>query len=279
MSGDASVHVAEAEFMNAEKVLITGASAGIGEQTALAFAEDGSDLLLVARREDRLLNLAEVCRSKASARVEVFPTDLSRNGAGRTVVKKCRELLGGLDVLICNAGYGFFGPVIEVDPDAMRRMWQVNFGSAYESIHEALPFFQEQGSGHIVLVSSIIGKKGMPYSASYCATKFAQAGLGEALWGELRDFGVGVTVVCPGYTDTEFHGVAEDGEGALKSSRPIKGQAAEVVGRAILRAVRGNKREIHLTLPGKLILGINRISNGLATRIMTMAARMDRKRR
>ena len=265
--------------MSAERVLITGASAGIGEQAALAFAGEGSELFLVARREDRLQQVAEACRQQGSSRVETFPADLSSSGTGSVVVRECQETLGGLDVLICNAGYGFFGPVMEVDPEAMRRMWQVNFGSAYESIHEVLPTFQELGRGHIVLVSSIIGKKGMPYSASYCATKFAQAGFGEALWGELRGDGIGVTVVCPGYTATEFHEVAEKGSGALKSSRTIKGQGADVVGRAILRAVRGNWREIHLTLPGKLILGINRISNGLATRIMAAAARMDRKRR
>jgi short-subunit dehydrogenase len=197
-------------------------------------------------------------------------------GAGRGIVDLSFKELDGLDVLICNAGYGFFGPVEKVDPDKMARMWQVNFQSAYESIQAALPVFRRQKRGHIVLVSSIIGKKGMPYSASYCATKFAQAGLGEALWGELKGEGIGVTVVCPGYTATEFHSVAEEGNGSLKSGRGIRGQSAEIVAQGILKAVRKKKREIHFTLSGKALLLVNRISSGLATRILAAVAEMDR---
>ena len=179
-------------------------------------------------------------------------------------------------MIVCNAGYGFFGPVTGLEPRGMARMWQVNFQSAYESVYTALPHFREQKRGHIVLVSSIIGKKGMPYSASYCATKFAQVGFGEALWGELREEGIGVTVVCPGHTATEFHSVAEEDVRSLKSKRKIKGQSADIVATAIWKAVRKNKREIHFTLPGKAILLIDRISNGAATRIMAAVARMDR---
>jgi short-subunit dehydrogenase len=85
-------------------------------------------------------------------------------------------------------------------------------------------------------------------------------------------------VVCPGHTATEFHSVAEEGEGSLKSSHSIRGQSAEVVGNIILKAVRKKKREVHLTLPGKVILLVDRISNGLSTRIMATAAKMDRGR-
>jgi len=116
----------------------------------------------------------------------------------------------------------------------------------------------------------------MPYSASYCATKFAQVGFGEALWGELKDEGIGVTVICPGHTATEFHSVAESGAGSLKSHGSLQKQSADVVGNTILKAVQNNRREIHFTVPGKLILLIDRISNGLSTRIMTTVAKMNR---
>lgn len=263
--------------MKHAKVLITGASAGIGRSTALAFARENSELFLVARRADRLNAVAKLCLEVGAARAHATVSDLSVAGTGVMIVKQCLQDLGGLEVLICNAGYGFFGPVSMFGPEKMARMWQVNFQSAYESIQTAIPHFREENRGHIVLVSSIIGKKGMPYSASYCATKFAQVGLGEALWGELREEGIGVTVICPGYTATEFHSVAEEGEGTFRSSRSIKGQSADAVGNTILKAVRKNKREVHFTLPGKLILLIDRISNGLSTRIMAAAAKMDRK--
>jgi 3-oxoacyl-[acyl-carrier protein] reductase len=259
--------------MNHERVLITGASSGIGKSTALVFADAGSELFLVARRTERLESVAEQCRSAGSPRVLLATADLSVPGTGETIVSQCLQQLGGLDVLVCNAGYGFLGPVASFEPEKMARMWQVNFQSAYESIYSALPFFREKQRGHIVLVSSIIGKKGMPYSAAYCATKFAQVGFGEALWGELRAEGIGVTVVCPGYTATEFHSVAEEEEGSLKSSRAIKGQSADAVGESIFKAVRKNKREIHFTLPGKTLLIIDRISSGLACRIAAIAAR------
>jgi len=265
--------------MNFERVLITGASSGIGKSTALSFARAKCELFLVARRREQLDAVAQACRDAGAARAIPSVGDLSVPGAGSKIVDDCLQQMGSLDVLICNAGYGFFGPVDSLGPEKMARMWQVNFQSAYESIQSALPEFRRNRKGHIVLVSSIIGKKGMPYSASYSATKFAQVGLGEALWGELRGEGIGVTVVCPGHTATEFHAVAEEGDGSLKSSRSIKGQSAEVVADAILNAVRKNKRELHFTLPGKALLLIDRISNGLATRIMSMVARMDRGNR
>jgi 3-oxoacyl-[acyl-carrier protein] reductase len=262
--------------MNVEKVLITGASSGIGQAAALAFAGAKSELFLVARREDRLKAVAEQCRKAGSPKSLSASIDLSVPGAGEKIVSQCLEQLEGLDVLICNAGYGFFGPVTSLEPERMARMWQVNFQSAYESIYTALPHFRGQKQGHIVLVSSIIGKKGMPYSAAYCATKFAQVGFGEALWGELKGEGIGVTVICPGYTATEFHSVAEEDDKSLSSSRTRKGQSADVVGAAILKAVRKKKREIHFSLPGKALLLIDRISTGLSTRIIAAAARMDR---
>jgi len=265
--------------MKFEKVLITGASSGIGKSTALSFARAKCELFLVARRQEHLSSVAQSCKDAGAVSAIPAVSDLSVPGAGARIVDDCLQQLGSLDVLVCNAGYGFFGPVESLGPEKMARMWQVNFQSAYESIQSALPEFRKNRGGHIVLVSSIIGKKGMPYSASYCATKFAQVGLGEALWGELRGEGIGVTVVCPGYTATEFHAVAEEGDGSLRSSRSIKGQSADVVADAILNAVRKNKRELHFTLPGKALLLIDRVSNGLSTRIMAMVARMDRGNR
>lgn len=269
-----------------EIVLITGASSGIGRETAYRFAEAGSHLFLVARRRTRLEDVAQDCRHKGEGPVIPFVADLSQPGNGELIVQECIAQLGALDVLVCNAGYGVVGPVWKVTPRQAARIWQVNFQSAFESIHAALPHFLKKKNGHIVLVSSIIGKKGMPYSAIYSATKFAQAGFGEALWGELRDKGVGVSVICPGYTRTEFQQAAEKAaEGAdpatsqddetSRTKRPVQGQSPEVVGQAIFKAVRGGKREVHLTAGGKILLLVDRISPALATRVLASLARRE----
>lgn len=261
---------------NTEKVLITGASAGIGRATALLYAEKGAALYLVARRRDRLQEVSDECRERGAAEVRLGVFDLSEVGSGERLVADAVSQLGRVDVLILNAGYGCFKPVYEYPSEKMARMWQVNFQSPYESIQEALPGLLARRSGHIVLVSSVLGKKGIPYSAPYCATKFALVGLGQSIRGELRDFGIGVSVICPGYTSTEFHEVAalESGKGSV--GRPMRAQGPESVAAAILEAVRRNSAEVHLTWQAKAILVVDRISNRLANRIMVAAGQAYR---
>ena len=234
-------------------------------------------MFLVARREDRLARVADLCQHKGSPKALYRPHDLSIPGQGRVIVQECLQELGGLEVLVWNAGYGIIGPVQEIPPQDMARLWQVNFQSGYESIHEALPHLLAQKRGHIVVVSSIIGKKGFAYSATYCATKFAQVGLGEALWSELRNSGVGVSVICPGYTATEFQQAAQHTDTVRHLRRRRGGQDPNIAARAILDAVRRNRREVHLTIPGRLLLAIERLSPGLALRIAAYVATRGRQ--
>jgi len=261
-----------------QTVLITGASAGIGEAVAYAFAERGSRLFLVARRSDRLKQVVETCEKRGASAVAFSVHDLARPGEGGEVVRGCLREMNDLGILICNAGYGIQAPVTETTPEMMSRLWQVNYQSAYESIHEALPYFLQKRRGHIILTSSILGKKGTPFSAAYAATKFAQVGLGESLWGELRGSGVDVTVICPGYTATEFHDVLEHGETRIKIKRPFKGQSPELVAAAMVNAVVRKRREVYLTLSGKALLLLDRISPSISTRIMAYVGRKYRER-
>ncbi len=261
-----------------KRILITGASSGIGEAAAHAFSHLGCELFLVARRSDRLDEVAAECERRGAARALCKEADLSVPGAGATIVSDCLGALGGLEVAICNAGYGIIGPVVEVPPEDMSRIWQVNFQSAYETIHAALPHLIGQKRGHIVMVSSVLGKKAMPFSAAYSVTKFAQVALGEALWGELRGSGVGVSVVCPGFTATEFHQAAHRTGSMSKLTRPFQGQSSEHVAKVIVKAVLGDKREVHLTLLGLMICGIERLSPGLSTRIMAWVGAKQKDR-
>ena len=257
-----------------KNVIITGASSGIGKATAFVFAGQGSGLYLAARRNNLLEEMKSELLALGAPVCLSAGYDLSIPGIGTRLVQDALERLGVIDILICNAGYGVYGPVEKVSPAEMARMWQVNYQSAYESILAILPHFKERRQGHIVLVSSINGKKGMAGSAAYSATKFAQVGLGEALWAELKDFGIQVSVICPGYTETEFQSLAAR-DSQPRGKRAQRGQSALKVAQAIESAVRKNKREVHLTSPGKLILLLERISNSLAMRVMATAARKD----
>ena len=260
-----------------KKAIVTGASSGIGAATALALARQGVTLFLVARRQEQLTAVRRQCLEEGASGAVAAVHDLSRTGEGGTVVENCLRELGDLDFLICNAGYGIFGPTRSTTPKQMARIWQVNFQSAYESIHRALPHFSARGAGHIVLTSSIVGKKAMAYGAAYSATKFAQVGLGEALWGELRGAGIGVTVVCPGFTATEFHSAAERLANSPEINRSVSGQSPRAVAEAIVSAIGRNRREIHLTSIGKLLLALDRISPALAARVMSWVGNRELK--
>ncbi len=259
------------------RVVITGASAGIGEATAYAFAAQGCELFLVARREDRLRQVAAECRRLGSPRALVSVHDLSVAGEGGRLVGKAIQELDGLDVLICNAGYGVYGPLQEVGPDEMAALWQVNFQSGYESIQAALPHFLDKGKGHLVLVSSVLGKTALPLASPYCATKFAQVGLGESLWGELQGSGVEVSVICPGYTRTEFQAASVVTPGASMFRR-VGGDAPERVARAIQWAVESKRRLMLLTVPGKTFALLNRLFPHFTARLVSWFIQRARKR-
>ena len=264
---------------SSKTAIVTGASSGIGEATALALAKRGLQLFLVARRRERLARVREECLRRGASRTIASAHDLSRPGEGQEVVKQCLHELEDLDFLICNAGYGIFGPTEVTSPAQMARIWQVNYQSAFESIHQALPFFSRKQGGHIVLTSSVVGKKGMAFSSAYCATKFAQVGLGEALWGELRGTGISVSVVCPGFTATEFHESADRKMGTPGINRTLAGQSPQVVAQAIVHAIANRRREIHLTRAGKALLALDRISPALSTRLMAWVGTRELKAR
>ena len=230
-------------------VLITGASSGIGRQTALAFARAGARLFLVARRRDVLETVGAQARQAGASAVEPFPCDLAVPGTGTRIVEECEKRLGAADVLVANAGYGNSGSVETFSPEQMNRIWQVNYQSGYESIHAAIPGMKKRGRGHIFLVSSVVGRRAIPYAGPYCVTKFAQAALAEALHFELAPAGIGVTAICPGRTRTEFFDVIEKTDKDLPTTGGFQDPA--VVARGIVRAVGGKRREIRFTLSGK----------------------------
>lgn len=181
--------------------VVTGASSGIGRSFATQLAERGLDLVLVARRHDRLLALADELRSTYRVTVAVQPADLASPSGAEQVLTATRTLDVGL--LVSNAGFGLKGPFEAGDAAALSAMLMVNCQAPTQLAHGLIPHLKLRERGGIIFTSSVEGLIGCPFSAGYSATKAYVNALGEALWGELTPAGIDVLTLCPGATDTE----------------------------------------------------------------------------
>ncbi|MBU0517362.1 SDR family NAD(P)-dependent oxidoreductase [bacterium] len=217
-------------FLN-KLVLITGASAGIGRQTALDFADEGAKLLLAARRSRELAETADEA-SLRNAQVFTFQCDLSDRTARDRLIEQVITSHGIPDILINNAGFGNYQLFTEESIADVYRMMEVNYLAAAHLIHAFLPEMLKRNSGSIVNVSSGAGKVAMPNMASYCATKFALCALTESIAYELHKTGVTIHCVNPGPTETEFFQA-----GIWKGTLPRRKAGAADVSLAIRDAI------------------------------------------
>jgi short-subunit dehydrogenase len=190
-------------------VVITGASSGIGEAAALAFARRRSRLVLAARRLDRLQAVAQRCREKGSPEVSVRRVDIGRRAEARAFVAAALRDHERIDVLVNNAGVGWVGRVQEMPEEKIDELVATNLKGVIATTQAALPAMIELRRGVIINVASVTGFRASPYSAVYSATKHAVVGFSHALRGELSGTGVKVCVVYPGVTATEFPGVED----------------------------------------------------------------------
>jgi NADP-dependent 3-hydroxy acid dehydrogenase YdfG len=186
-------------------VAITGASSGIGEATALACAQAGAKVALGARRADRIEELAARINADGGQAVAI-ETDVTDEAGARAFVEGAREQLGGLHGLVNNAGLMLLGPVEGADTDHWRRMIDVNCLGLLYCTHAALPIMREEGAGHIVNLSSVAGRIAALGSAVYNLTKWGVTGFSEGLRQEALHANVRVTVIEPGYVETELQG-------------------------------------------------------------------------
>ena len=256
--------------------VITGASSGIGWETALAYARRGWAVVPAARRAERVEELACLCR-QAGGEALAVPTDVTREDQVVALVGRAVGAFGRLDVLVNNAGFGQGGLVQEVSDRLMRDIFDVNFFGVFYGCKAAIPVMIAQRSGHIFNVSSVIGKRGTPMNGAYCATKFAVAGLTESMRVELAPLGIRVTLVCPGLTDTEFFEQVRETDGSTSRTRPpdptgrpsrarISFQRlrtlmpARAVARRIVSATGRNVPEMVLTLGGKVLVAASKLS-------------------
>ena len=184
---------------------ITGASSGIGEATALALAAEGAAVALAARREDRVADLASRIEG-GGGRALAVAADVTDEEQANSFVAQANEELGGLDVLVNNAGVMLLGPVAGAPTDQWRQMIEVNLLGLLYCTHAALPIMGAAGSGDIVNVSSVAGRTASFGSGVYNMTKWGVVGFSEALRQECGRAGVRVTAIEPGWVDTELQG-------------------------------------------------------------------------
>lgn len=181
--------------------LVTGASSGIGWSFAEQLAAMGFELVLVARRVERLQELAGQLQRQHGIATTILPVDLAERNAGKQIAQATAALDIGL--IVSNAGYGFKGEHATTDPDGLADMLMVNCNTTMQLAHDFIPRLRTRGNGGFIFTSSVEGLIGCPYSAGYSASKAFVKAFGEALWGELTPEGIKVLTLCPGATATE----------------------------------------------------------------------------
>lgn len=214
--------------------LVTGASSGIGRALAVALAAEGSDLVVVARRRERLEALADELRQQHGVKVEVLVADVTVPAQLAEVEERLRSGKPRVDLLVNNAGAGGQGPFAESDVDRWDNLVRLNVLAPVRLTHAALDGMLPRGGGGILNVSSIAGLQPLPNVATYAATKAYLSSFSHALHQEVRHRGVAVTALLPGFTRTEFHEAGGINRTVVPGPAWMK---AEVVAHAGLRAV------------------------------------------
>jgi len=248
------------------RAIVTGASSGIGRAIARELARQGAKLVVIARREDRLRELADEIAADGGL-VEVVVGDVTDNAIRQAAIDAARASFGGLDVLVNNAGIGAMGLFEDADPDRLRRIMEVNFFALVEMTRAALPLLKQGTKPIVVNVASILGHRGAPYSSEYCAGKFAVRGFSESIRTEFTPLGIDVLVVSPGTTETEFFDNVIQRTATPKWPEHAPISAAEVA-RQTIRAMRRGRHEIIPYRWARLLSWLNRLSPRLVDRLM-----------
>jgi short-subunit dehydrogenase len=239
--------------------LVTGASSGIGAQLARELARDGHDLILCARRLERMQALADEFKLMG-ATCTVIAADLGKSGAAASLVREIEARGLTVDVLINAAGLGAQGRFHRSDPQRVGEMLQVNVMALTELTRLLLPSMVRRRRGHVMLLASTAAFQPGPNMAVYCASKAYVLSFGEAIAYEVRNTGVGVTTLCPGATETEFAEVASVANSALFKGRMIPVMSAGEVARIGYRGLK-SRRFVVIT--------------GLLNRIMAISSRLS----
>jgi short-subunit dehydrogenase len=252
-------------------VLITGASSGIGEALALEYARRGYDLALLARREDRLA-AAAVRIQQTGRRVVAFRADVRDDRSVSEAVEHAAAALGSLDIVIANAGFGVSGRFAQLALDDYRRQFETNVFGVLRTLRACLPFLV-RSRGRLAIMGSVAGYVAAAGMSPYAMSKFALRGLADALREEVRPDGVSVTLISPGFVDSEIR--RTDREGVFREDAPDPVPAwlrvpTPVAARQIARAIDRRRAEAVITAHGKAMVVLARHAPAII-RLLTRA--------
>jgi short-subunit dehydrogenase len=245
--------------------LVTGASAGIGKALAEELAAGGANLILTARRKERLDKLAQELAGKYGIRTEVCVADLTNAQGPEQIFTFSRDHGIEVQLLVNNAGFGAYGEFVRTELDRLLQMVQVNCGAVVHLTRLFLPQMLERGSGDVLIVASTASFQAVPYISTYAATKAFDLSFAEGLAEEVRASGVRVCALCPGSTESEFHEVAQQGDMVASMRRQ---ETAEKVARTGLQALAAGKTYVISGLSNYLGAQSQRlVTRGVVTRI------------
>jgi uncharacterized protein len=251
-------------------VVITGASSGIGRAAALAFARDGARLMLAARRESELVRVCEEVRA-AGGEAGYQITDVANEKEVTDLIDKTITQYGRIDILVNNAGYGHFRRIADTSSEEMHRIMDVNYFGTFYASRAVLPIMQKQGSGHIINISSVAGKRVFRgEGGAYNVTKYAMQGFTEALRMELLGTSIHVSAICPVTTVTEFF---DQSERQIGKPAQLKGpvQTADQVAKAIINVALNPKPEVIMIGTLRLLFALNALAPGFVDRAVERA--------
>lgn len=253
-----------------KRVLLTGASSGIGWYLASELVRAGAYVVVTSRREDRLQKLRQSF-GNPRRRLIAVPGDISDPAHRQNLVDTAVSELGGIDLVFNNAGIGAVGAFEDATQERLRRIFEVDFFGVTELTRLALPHLHKGVNPAICIVSSVLAHRGMPRKSEYCAAKFALRGWTESLRLELKPTGIDVVTISPSTTNSEFFDSLLDSDPVEKTIK-FGIQSAERVAQSILGAVKKGRRELILSPGGKALVWLSRLAPGLMDKILLQYA-------
>ena len=249
--------MARRKFRN-RRVLITGASSGIGRDIARLLFSKGAKLVLTARRQDRLQELAEEVTRKhkrGDEDIVVLAGDISAPEHRRALIEVAERQLGGLDIVVNNAGIGGFGPFVSSSPDRLRSIFEVNFFAPVELTRLALPLLKTSDDAAIINIGSVLSHFSMPNKSEYCASKFALRAFSDSLRMELRAETIDVLSIHPNTTKSEFFDRLSEEE-RKAAANPFQ-MTSHKVAQLAVKAIRQRKSDVVISSSGRFFSRLN----------------------
>ena len=251
-----------------KRVVLTGASSGIGWYLASELVRSGAMVVITGRRSDRLQTLRRSF-GNPQKRLIAVAGDITESSHRQRLIETTVDELGGIDIIINNAGIGAIGNFEDATSERLRRIFEVDFFAATELTRLALPHLRRGDQPAVCVVSSVLGHRAVPGKSEYCAAKFALRGWAESLRVELQPSGIDVLMVSPSTTRSEFFGSLIDTAGAIVQRPGLFGsQSAASVAHSIFRALKGRKRDMILSPGGKALVWLNQFVPQLMDRLL-----------